>query len=186
MSQITPILMVVILGLVLFAGLGYNRFVRLRNLVANSWSNIETELKRRYDLIPNVVETVRHYASHERAVLELVTNARSLAIATNGRPADVQAPAEQELVKDLRILLATAEAYPDLKASRNFLELQQELALTEDRIQLARRIYNANVLALNTRVEVFPTNLLARMFGFTQASYFEVEEAARPAPTVDL
>ena len=152
MSQVVPILVLVALGLLLFVGLGYNRFVRLRNLVANSWSNIETELKRRYDLIPNVVETVRQYASHEKAVLELVTNARSQAIATNGQPADVQ----------------------------------QELALTEDRIQLARRIYNANVLALNTRVEVFPTNLLARMFGFTQAGYFEVEEAARPAPEVDL
>jgi LemA protein len=185
-SPVTPILVLVALGLLLFVGLGYNRFVRLRNLVENSWSNIETELKRRYDLIPNVVETVRQYASHERAVLELVTTARAQAMATNGEPADVQAPAERELVKDLRILLATAEAYPDLKASRNFLELQQELALTEDRIQLARRIYNANVLALNTRIEVFPTNLLARMFGFTRADYFEVEEAARPAPTVDL
>lgn len=186
MSQFVPFLGLVILGILLFVGLGYNRFVRLRNLVSNSWSNIETELKRRYDLIPNVVETVRQYASHEKAVLELVTDARSQAIATNGQPADVQAPAEQELVRDLRILLATAEAYPELKASRNFLELQRELALTEDRIQLSRRIYNANVLALNTRTEVFPTNLLARMFGFGRADYFDVEEAARPAPSVDL
>jgi LemA protein len=185
-SQLVPVLVLVLLGVLLFFGLGYNRFVRLRNLVANSFSNIETELKRRYDLIPNVVETVRQYAAHERAVLELVTKARSQAMATNGQPADVQAPAEQELVKDLRILLATAEAYPELKASTNFLELQRELALTEDRIQLARRIYNANVLALNTRVEVFPTNLLARLFGFTQAGYFEVDAAARSAPEVDL
>ncbi len=186
MSQVAPIVVLVLLGLLLFVGFGYNRFVRLRNLVGNSWSNIETELKRRYDLIPNLVETVRHYAAHEKAVLRLVTEARTQAIATNGQPADVQAPAEQELVKDLRILLATAEAYPELKASGNFLELQQELALTEDRIQLARRIYNANVLAINTRIEVFPTNLLARIFGFERAEYFEVEEAARPAPTVDL
>lgn len=186
MSQVVPISALVALALLLFVGLGYNRFVRLRNLVANSWSNTETELKRRYDLIPNVVETVEQYAAHEKAVLELVTAARARAIATNGQPADIQAPAEQELVSDLRVLLATAEAYPDLKASRNFLELQQELALTEDRIQLARRIYNANVLALNTTIEVFPTNLLARAFGFTTAAYFEIDGAAGTAPSIDV
>jgi LemA protein len=186
MSQAIPFLALLLLAVLLFVGLAYNRFVRLRNLVANSWSNTETELKRRYDLIPNVVETVKQYAAHEKAVLELVTAARAQAMATNGKSADVQAPAEQELIKDLRVLLATAEAYPDLKASENFLELQRELALTEDRIQLARRIYNANVLALNTRVEVFPTNLIARMFGFAQSSYFEIDEAARSAPPIDL
>lgn len=174
------------LGILLFVWFGYNRLVRLRNLVSNSWSNIETELERRYDLIPNVVETVSRYAEHEQTVLRLVTEARTEAMATNGRPPREQAPAEQELVKDLLLLLATAEAYPQLRASGNFLALQEELALTEDRIQLARRIYNANVLELNNRVEMFPTNLIAGVFGFQRADHFEVDEATRPAPQIDL
>lgn len=186
MTDPLAVLAVLAFLLLLFVWLGYNRLVRLRNLVSNSWSNIETELKRRYDLIPNVVETVSQYAQHERTVLELVTKARAEAMSTNGRPPGEQAPAEQELVKDLRLLLATAEAYPKLRASTNFLALQDELALTEDRIQLARRIYNANVLALNNRVEMFPTNLIAGAFGFSRADHFQVDEATRPAPQVDL
>ena len=186
MDSIIVLVIALILFVILWIWLSFNGFIRLRNLVRNSWSNTETELKRRYDLIPNLVTTVKEYASHEREVLEAVTVARSAAIATNGAPADVQAPAEQALVKDLRTLLATAEAYPDLEAATNFLELQQELALTEDRIQLARRIYNANVLAMNNRVDSFPSNLIASMFDFERESFFEIDEASRATPAVEM
>ncbi len=156
----------------------YNRFVNQRNLVANSWSNIDTELRRRYDLIPNLVETVRAYAAHERAVLEEVTRARSGAVAETGSPAQ-QSAAEAPLVHGLRQLFAVAENYPQLRADQNFLALQYELANTEDRIQAARRFYNANVANLNRRVQAFPSNLIARIFGFTEAEFFEIEPAMR-------
>ncbi|MFN8036953.1 MAG: LemA family protein [Acidimicrobiia bacterium] len=177
---------VVMLALLWF-GLAYNRFVQQRNLVANSWHNIDTELQRRYDLIPNLVETVKGYAKHEQAVFEAVTAARTKAMATTG-PADRQAPPERELVGGLRQLFAVAEGYPDLKASEQFLELQHQLVDTEDRLQVARRIYNANVRGYNTRIESVPSNLIASMFHFTQAPYFEVEESLRsaPPPPVDL
>ncbi len=165
--------------------LSYNRFVRQRNLIRDSWSNVETELQRRYDLIPNLVEAVRGYADHEREVLTAVTEARTAALATNGRPVPEQETPEQELVRDLRRLLAVAEGYPALRASANFLQLQQELGLTEDRIQVARRLYNANVRDYNIRVQSFPSNLIARSFGFAREAFFEVEEAARDAPAVD-
>ena len=159
----------------------YNRFVSQRNLVRNSWHNIDTELQRRYDLIPNLVETVKGYAAHERAVLDSVTQARTAALAATGSPAEQEGP-ERVLVDGLKQMFAVAEGYPDLKASESFLELQNELADTEDRIQVARRIYNANVRALNTRVQAFPSNLVARAFGFSEADYFEVDEALRTAP----
>jgi LemA protein len=161
----------------------YNRFVHQRNLVHNAWHNIDTELQRRYDLIPNLVETVRGYAAHEERVLVQVTAARAAALATTGA-ADVQEGPERALVGQLRDLLAVSERYPDLQASAHFLELQRELALTEDRIQVARRVYNANVRALNTRVQSFPSALVARWFGFRTAPYFEVEPAVRVAPVV--
>lgn len=164
----------------------YNRLVKLRQLIANSWSNVETELKRRYDLIPRLVETVEGYAEHERSVLESVVAARSAAVATNGESPSVQEPAENNLVDQVRRLLAVAEAYPELKASRHFLALQNELTATENRIQLARRIYNANVRDNNVLVESVPSNLVASAGGFERASFFEVSPVESQAPEVDL
>lgn len=173
---------VVVFALALF--ISYNRFVSQRNLVDNSWHNIDTELRRRYDLIPNLVEAVRGYASHEREVFESVTQARTTAMAATG-PASAQEGPERVLVDGLKRLFAVAESYPDLQASESFLALQRELIDTEDRIQVARRIYNANVRSLNTRVQAFPSNLVARGFGFHESAYFEVEESmhsAQPPP----
>jgi len=165
----------------------YNRFVSQRNLIRNAWANIDTELRRRYDLIPNLVETVKGYAAHERGVFEEVARTRSAAAATTGTPAQ-QAAAEGPFVSALRQLFAVAENYPDLKANQNFLALQQELANTEDRIQAARRFYNNNVQAYNARIKQFPAMFIARMGGFTEEQFFEVEEAIRQAgaPRVDF
>lgn len=154
----------------------YNGLVKTRQMVRESWSGIDTELKRRYDLIPNLTETVKGYAAHEGQLLQSVTEARAQALASNGDP-DTQAKDERQLVSGLRKLLAVAESYPELKASQHFLDLQEELANTEDRIQAARRFFNANVRDLNTQVESFPTNLLASGFGFEKSAYFEVEKA---------
>lgn len=164
----------------------YNSLVRLRQHLKDSWAGIETELRRRYDLIPNLVETVKGYAAHEKQVFEKVTEARTRAVSSSGSPT-TQAADENVLVQGLRSLLAVSEGYPELKASDNFLELQRELANTEDRIQAARRFYNGNVRDLNTRIEVFPSNLIANLFSFTQAEYFEIEEVgAVIAPQVNL
>jgi LemA protein len=164
----------------------YNSLVRGRNHVIESWSGIDTELKRRYDLVPNLVETVKGYAKHEREVLERVVEARSRAVASTGSPAS-QARDENVLVGALRQLFALSEGYPDLKASRNFLELQHQLTETENRIQASRRFYNANVRDYNNRCEMFPTNVMASMFRFEKAEFFEIESAIeRAAPTVDL
>jgi LemA protein len=174
----------VVLGLVVLIVLAgvvsYNRFVSQRQLIRDAWANIDTELRRRYDLIPNLVETVKGYAAHERGVFEEVTRARAAAVAATGSPAE-QAAAEGPLVQALRQLFAVAENYPDLKANQNFLALQQELANTEDRIQTARRFYNANVRDYNRRVGQFPSMLIARMFGFREEEFFEIEEAIREA-----
>ncbi len=164
----------------------YNLLVRLRQHVRDSWAGIDTELRRRYDLIPNLVSTVQGYAAHEREALEAVTEARSRAVAATGPPGD-QAIEENGLVSALRRLFAVAEGYPQLKASENFLALQKELANTEDRIQATRRFYNGNVRDLNTRIEVFPSNLIASLFRFHPAEFFEIEDAVvRAAPHVDL
>jgi LemA protein len=164
----------------------YNSLTRLKNFCRESWSGIDTELKRRYDLIPNLVETVKGYAKHERKVLERVTEARNRAVASTGSP-ESQARDENMLVGSLRQLFAVSERYPDLKASENFLKLQTELANTEDRIQAARRFYNANVRDLNTRIQVFPSNLIAAIFGFREEEFFEIDNAVeRSAPQVNL
>jgi len=164
----------------------YNRFIRQRNLVQESWRQVDVELKRRHDLIPNLVETVKGYATHEREVFDAVTRARAQAAAPGSTPAQ-QAQQEGVLGQALGRLFAVAEAYPELKASTNFLALQRELTETEDRIAAGRRFYNANVRAMNTRVEAFPSNLVAGVFGFHKEEYFEVEdEAVRSAPTVDF
>ncbi len=164
----------------------YNRLVKLRQLIVNSWSNVETELRRRYDLIPSLVETVRGYADHERGVLEAVVAARSAAVATNGEDPAVQEPAENDLVGQLRRLLAVAEDYPELRASRHFLELQTELTTTENRIQLARRIYNANVRDNNVLVESVPSNLVANLGGFEKGVFFEVSPVESEPPEISL
>jgi LemA protein len=177
-----------VVSLLLIAlAVSYDRFVRQRNLIRNSWSNVETELRRRYDLIPNLVNAVKGYAAHERELFEKVAEARAAAIGQTGPPAEL-ARTENALVTGVRGLLAVAENYPALKASENFLALQNELTSTEDRIQAARRFYNNNVRAFNTRVQSFPSNLIAGMFRFQAEQYFEIDEAiARAgAPAVDL
>jgi LemA protein len=185
MTAFWIVLAVLVLVAVALA-VSYNRFVSQRNLVAESWRQIDVELHRRHDLIPNLVETVKGYASHESGVFEAVTQARAAAASPGSTPA-AQAQQEGALGQALGRLFAVAEAYPDLKASTNFLELQRQLTETEDRIAAGRRFYNANVRALNTRVESFPSNIVASTFNFKQAEYFEVEDVAiRSAPTVDF
>jgi LemA protein len=183
------IVLLALILLVVFGGIAsYNRFVSQRNLVRDAWANIDTELRRRYDLIPNLVETVKGYASHEREVFENVTKARAMATAATGSPAE-QAAAEGPLVAALRQLFAVAENYPDLKANQNFLALQAELSNTEDRLQTARRFYNSNVRDYNRRVQSFPSNVIARSFGFTEEQFFEVDESLRGdagVPRVDF
>jgi LemA protein len=179
----------IVLGVVVLLALSvvvsYNRFVRQRNLVQESWRQVDVELKRRHDLIPNLVETVKGYAAQERTVLTAVTEARGAAVQTMQAAATgvaAQAQAETALGRALGGLFAVVENYPDLKSSQNFLALQQQLAETEDRIAAGRRFYNGNVRALNTRVEAFPSSIVASTFHFTKADYFEVEEPAVRAP----
>jgi LemA protein len=162
--------------LLLWVIVSYNRFVNQKNLVRNSWSNVDTELRRRYDLIPNLVETVKGYAAHERAVLEEVTVARTNAVRDEGSAGE-QSRTESELVGALRRLWAVVENYPDLRASSHFLQLQDELTNTEDRIQAARRFFNANVADYNRRVQSFPSVVIAKVFGFGLEEYFQVEPA---------
>lgn len=178
-------LVVAFLALLWFIGT-YNGLVRTRNHCDEAWSMIETELKRRHDLIPNLVETVKGYAAHERAVLERVVAARSQAVSAHVSPR-AQATDENALIGGLRQLFAVAEGYPDLKADRNFLHLQEELVNTEDRIQSSRRFYNANVRDLNNRVQTFPSSLLASGFGFEEKEFFEIDDASvRAVPSVDV
>ena len=181
MTGLWVILAIVVLLALAFVA-SYNRFVLQRNLVQESWRQIDVELKRRHDLIPNLVETVRGYATQERTVLQAVTDARASAMQTAASGVAAQAQAETQLGRALGNLFAVAENYPDLKSSQNFLALQQQLAETEDRIAAGRRFYNNNVRALNTRVEAFPSSIIAGMFGFTKADYFEVDDAAERAP----
>jgi len=186
MIVIVGIVVGVIVLLILWIFFMYNSLVRGRNTCIESWSNVDTELKRRYDLIPNLVETVKGYAKHEREVLEQVTQARAAAVASQGSPA-AQAKDENALVSSLRKLLAVAENYPDLKASKNFLELQHELTNTEDRIQRARRFYNGNVRDYNNKVQSVPSNAIAGMFHFKTEEFFEIENAIeRQAPEVKI
>lgn len=183
------VLLVVVVLVVILLGAGvalYNGLIRLRNVVQESWRQIDVELNRRHDLIPNLVETVKGYATHERATFEAVTNARAAAAAPGSTPAQ-QAQQENVLTQALGRLFAVAEAYPDLKANQNFLDLQRQLAETEDRIAASRRFYNANVRSLNTKVETVPSNIVAGMFHIERAEYFEAEdEQVRAAPSVSF
>jgi len=173
----------IVVLLVLAAVVMYNGLVKLRNLVQEAWRQVDVELKRRHDLIPNLVETVKGYATHERGTLEGVMQARSAAMSGGQSPA-AAAQSEGMLSQALGRLFAVAEAYPDLKANVNFLALQQELTSTENRIASGRRYYNANVRELNTRVETVPSNIVAGMFKIDREEYFEVEGVEREVPGV--
>ncbi|HET8786397.1 MAG TPA: LemA family protein [Candidatus Limnocylindrales bacterium] len=181
------VLLAIVAIVAVAAVVSYNRFVSQKTLVQDAWANIDTELRRRYDLIPNLVETVKGYAAHEKEVLENVTRARAMAASATGSPAE-QAAAEGPLVAALRQLMLVVENYPDLKANQNFLQLQTELANTEDRLQTARRFYNANVRDYNRRVKQFPSVVIANLFNFREEEFFEVEDAIREGgpPQVDF
>ena len=184
------ILLVILAGVLLLPLIyliaSYNRLVTLRTHLRESWSDIDVEMQRRYELVPNLVETVRGYAAHERSVLEEVTQLRNQAVQSTGS-ATMQAVDESALEIGVQRLLAVAESYPDLKADTHFLALQRELSLTEDRIAAARRFFNGNVRDLNEMCQSFPSGIIASMFGFQGADYFEVSsEAAYQAPRVDV
>jgi LemA protein len=180
----TQIILIIIAVIVLWIILAYNRLITLRNRVREAWSDIDVQLKRRHDLIPNLVETVKGYAGHERGLFEKVTEARARAIgATNVKE---KGEAENMLSGTLKSLFAVAENYPDLKASTNFLELQRDLRDTEDKIQAARRFYNGNVMDFNIKTEIFPTNILANGFGFKKAEFFQTEEEEKEVPKVSF
>lgn len=159
----------------------YNGLIARRNQVREAWATVDTQLKRRYDLIPNLVETVRGAAKHESETLSAVTNARNAAMSANG-PAS--ADAQNKLTQTLKSLFAVAESYPDLKANQNFLELQRELTDTENKIQATRQFYNTVVMGLNTQIEQFPSNIVANMFGILPEKMFEIDAAEKVAPRV--
>lgn len=174
----------VVVLLVLYVVFQYNGLVRRRNRIENAWSQIGVQLQRRYDLIPNLVETVKGYAGHERGVLESVTQARAAAINAEG-PVD-QAKAENMITGALKSLFAVAEAYPDLKANENFAQLQEELSSTEGRIAYARQFYNDSVQSYNTKIQTVPANLIAGPFGFREREYFEADDDSRGPVRVDF
>jgi LemA protein len=162
----------------------YNRLVRLRNRVENAWAQVDVQLRRRYDLVPNLVETVKGYAAHERATFEEVTRARTAA--QQATTVEEQGRAENLLTAAIGRLFAVAEAYPELRASENFQDLQRQLEETEDRIQVSRQVYNDTVLTYENARETVPTNLVAGTFGFESKPFFEIEPAAREAPRVQF
>jgi LemA protein len=173
-----------ILLVLLWAVVEFNRLVALRNRVDNGWSQIDVQLRRRYDLIPNLVEVVKGYAAHERELFEHVAEARSQAVGAQG--VEQQAQAENVITAGLRQLFAVAENYPDLKANQNFLALQEEITGTESKIAYARQFYNDEVAKLNTKIEQFPTSVIAGMFRFTPRPFFNIEEPARGPVQVDF
>ena len=180
------LIFIVILAVLIFVSVGiYNGLVKLRNSSEQAWSDVDVQLKRRYDLVPNLVETVKGYASHEKETFEKVVQARNQAM--NATSPEDKAQAENFLQSTLKSLFALAEAYPELKANQNFIELQTELSNIEEQIQLARRYYNAVVRDLNTRIESVPSNIIANIFNFQKRDYFELESAEeRTAPQVSF
>jgi LemA protein len=173
MNVVVIVIVVLVVLLVGWAILSYNGLVSKRNRVDNAWSQIDVQLKRRHDLIPNLVETVKGYAAHERQTFEAVTQARANAINAQGPAA--QAQAENALTGALKSLFAVSEAYPDLKANQNFLNLQEEITSTEDRIAYSRQFYNDSVLTFNTKIQQFPSVILANMFNFSARDFFDAE-----------
>ena len=184
MTVVLIIILVLIVLAVVFVIATYNGLISSRNRVENSWSQIDVQLKRRLDLIPNLVETVKGYAAHERQTLEAVVNARNQAIAAQGPQQEAQA--DNVLTGALRQLFALSEAYPDLKANQNFSELQEELTATEGRVAYARQFYNDAVLKYNNKIQQFPGVLLAGPMKFSPREYFEAEEGAREVPKVQF
>jgi len=179
------ILLLVVLVPLLFVVVTYNHLVNARNSCSEAWSGVDTELQRRYNLIPNLVNTVKGYAKHERELLESVTRLREECVRSTGSP-ESQAEPENRLIRALGTLMARLERYPDLKASENFLQLQRELVNTEDRLQAARRFYNGNVRENNNLVQSIPSNIIASMFGFGLREYFEIDDTrAADAPKVE-
>jgi len=178
------IVIVVVVLVLLIAVAGYNRLIRLKNRVDGAWAQIDVQLKRRLDLIPNLVETVKGYAAHEKTTLEAVVNARNAGLSAQGPAA--QAQADNMITGALRQLFALRESYPDLKANQNFLALQEELTATEDKVSYARQFYNDGVLQLNTKIATFPSVVFAKMMGLGPREYFKAEEAAREAPKVQF
>ena len=178
------IVLAILVLLILYVIVAYNSLVRTRNRTDDSWSQIDVQLRRRYDLIPNLVETVKGYATHERQTFEAVTQARTQGM--NAQGVAEQAQAENMITGALKSLFAVAEAYPELKANQNFLALQEELTATEGRISYARQFYNDTVLKLNTKVQTFPTNVLAGVFGFKTREYFEADDTSRGPVTVQF
>ena len=172
-------------GIVLWLMMTYNGLVSLRNMMQEGWSGIDVQLKRRFDLIPNLVETVKGYASHEKETLQNVTSART-AVTNAGGDHEKRLEAENMLTGTLRTLFAVAESYPDLKANTNFLNLQEQLSAIENDLQMARRYYNGTVRNLNTAIQKFPAVLIARKFGFNEAPFFEAEEGEKAVPKVSF
>ena len=178
------IVVLVVLGIILASM--YNSLVRRRNQVDNAWSQIDVQLKRRHDLIPNLVEAVKDYMSYEQDTLTNVTNARAAAISAANAGPQAQAEAENALTGTLKSLFAVVENYPDLKANQNVLSLQEELTATENKISFARQFYNDSVLTYNNKIQMFPSNIIAGMFNFTTRQFFEAPEGDREVPRVDL
>lgn len=176
---------VIVLLPIIYVVLTYNTLVALRNHIRDAWSNIDTELKRRYDLIPNLVATVKGYAAHEKEIFERVTELRAKCMASQGAPHQ-QAADENLLVAALQKLLVVVENYPQLKADKHFLELQQELINTENRIQAARRFFNGNVRDYRNRCQMFPSSIIAGMLGFESQDYFNVRPSVREVPYADF
>jgi len=181
MVPLLIVLGVVVLIPLVFVIATYNTLVALRNHIQDAWANIDTELKRRYDLIPNLVATVKGYAAHEKEIFERVTQLRTQCMASNGRPEE-QAVDENQLVAALQKMMAVVENYPQLKADQQFLKLQQELVNTEDRIQAARRFFNGNVRDYRNKCQMFPSSMIAGMFGFQPQDYFNVPPSVREVP----
>ncbi|MBA2607398.1 MAG: LemA family protein [Actinobacteria bacterium] len=182
--MVVIVLVVIVVLLAVMLMVMYNRLVRLRNRIENAWAQIDVQLQRRYDLIPNLIETVKGYASHEKSVLEGVTQARANALNAQG-PAD-KAAADNIVTGALKSLFAVSEAYPDLKANQNFLALQEELSGTEGKVAYARQFYNDAVNGYNTSIQSFPTNLIANNFGFKAREYYEAGDDARGAVRVQF
>jgi len=174
------VLAVILVVLVFYVIAIYNSLIVLKNRVAEAWSDIEVQMKRRYDLIPNLVETVRGYAKHESGTFEKVIQARNMAMANHNGPVE-QAKTENILSGTLKSLFALTENYPELKANENFMKLQFELTDTEDRIKASRRFYNTNVLAFNNKIEVFPSNIIAKKFSFQKREFFQLDESEAAA-----
>ena len=182
MTTTTIVILAIVILIVLWGVFSFNRLIMLVNRAKEAWADIQVQLKRRYDLIPNLVETVKGYAAHESSAFENVTKARAAAMgASNNAAPAAQAQAENQLSGALKTLFAVSEAYPDLKANQNFLQLQQEIGDTEDKIQAARRFYNATVMSLNTAEQSFPSTLIASLFGFKPMDLFELAAADQAA-----